>query len=276
LDVHVVIVDDGSTDGTSEAIRKEFPEVEIVQGDGNLWFTEGTNVGVRAALEHDPKYVLMMNDDQVFDEKAVKYMVECAEKNPRSVVGSLLLLWDTPHKIFQVAPVWDVWSGGWRHWLNQTVWTVPDEPWKVDLIVGNCVLVPAEAIKEVGLMDSKHYPNFGDAVYTPVMKRHKWELLIEPRARVFIQPNDIPPRLREMGLKEAYRVLISDLGHVHNLRRKFYASLEGAPSRSQGFIAYIVLLARMLLQLVSENKGRDKESGVNLSEVFAQSVIRRT
>lgn len=276
LDIHVIIVDDGSTDGTSEAIRKEFPEVEVVQGDGNLWFTEGTNVGVRAALKHDPKYVLMINDDQVFDEKAVKYMVECAEANPRSVIGSLLLLWDTPHKIFQVAPVWDVWSGGWRHWVNQTVWTVPQEPWKVDLIVGNCVLVPAEAIKEVGLMNSKRYPNFGDAEYTPRMQRNNWQLLIEPKARVFCQPNDVPARIRKLGLKKGYKVLISDLGHVHNLRRRFYATMDGAPSRTQGMAAYSVFLFRLFMQVIKEDSGSDKESGVNLSEVFAKSVVRRT
>ena len=49
LQIHTIIVDDGSTDGTSEAIKKDFPEVEIIKGDGNLWFSEGTNVGIRAA-----------------------------------------------------------------------------------------------------------------------------------------------------------------------------------------------------------------------------------
>src|SRR5690349_11091422 len=109
LDVRVVIVDDGSTDGTSEAITSEFPEVEIINANGDLWFTEGTNVGVRRALETDPKYVVMMNDDQVFDDRFLEYLVETAEANPRSVVGPLLLLWNEPHKIFQVAPVWNTW-----------------------------------------------------------------------------------------------------------------------------------------------------------------------
>lgn len=276
LDIHAIIVDDGSTDGTSEAIRKKFPDVEIVPGNGDLWFTEGTNVGVRAALKHDPKYILMINDDQVFDEEALKYMVECAEKNPRSVIGALLLLWDTPHKVFQVSPVWDLWYGGWRHWLNQTVWTVPEEPWKVDLIVGNCVLVPTEAVREVGLMNSKRYPNFGDAEYTPRMKRKGWQLLIEPKARVFCQPNDVPLRIRKMSWRKAYTVLISDVGHVHNLRRRFYANLDGAPSPLQGIAAYIVFMLRLFMQIIGENNESDKESGVSLSDVFAHSVIRRT
>ncbi len=171
LEIHTIIVNDGSTDRTSESIKNEFPEVEVFQGDGNLWFTEGTNVGVRAALKHNPDYVLMINDDQVFDSESLSYLVETAEKNPRSIVGSLLLLWDLPHKLFQVAPVWNTWQGGWQHWNNQTIWTIPDKPWKVDLIVGNCLLVPVQAISEAGLMNADRYPNFGDAEYTPRLKK---------------------------------------------------------------------------------------------------------
>ena len=104
-----------------------------------------------------------------------KKWFEAAEKNPRSVIGALLLLWDTPHKIFQIAPEWQTFNGGWRHWHQQTVWTVPDKPFKVDLIVGNCVLVPAAAIKAHGLMNSKRYPNFGDAEYTPRLKKKRLE-----------------------------------------------------------------------------------------------------
>ena len=276
LDIHVVIVDDGSTDGTSEAIREQFPEVEIVQGDGNLWFTEGTNVGVRAALKHNPKYVLMMNDDQVFDAKAIKSMVEAAEANPRSVIGGLLLLWDTPHKVFQVAPVWETKAGGWKHKLDQTVWTVPQEPWNVEIIVGNCVLVPTEAIKEVGLMNSKRYPNFGDAEYTIRMKRRNWQLLVDPKARVFVQPNDVPPTIRKLGFKKGFAALISDLGHVHNLRRRFYASIDGAPSRLEGIAGYMIFLGTLFFpkRQSSNSNGSSPEKGV--PDVLEQPVTHRT
>lgn len=274
LGIHVVVVDDGSSDGTSEAIKQEFPEVEIIQGDGNLWFTEGTNVGVRAVLKHKPDYVLTMNDDQVFDADFLRYLVETAEKHPRSIVGSLLLLWDQPHKLFQVSPEWKTFSGGWQHWVHQTVWTIPDKPWKVDIIVGNCLLVPRQAIEECGLMNSKKYPNFGDAEYTPRLKRNGWTLLIDPRSRVFCQPNNIPTKVSRLSLREKFRILFVDLGHIHNLRRRFYAYMDSAPTKIQGTIAFGIFFLRSFLKINVENQSfKEKLAEQPLKEKFAAVVV---
>jgi GT2 family glycosyltransferase len=259
LHVHIVIVDDGSTDGTADAIRMEFPDVQIVLGDGNLWFTEGTNVGIRAALEHGPDYILTINDDSVFDENSLRYLVQTAEENDRSIVGPLLLSWEEPHKVFQVDPVWETWSGGWRHWQEQTVWTVPTDPWKVELIVGNCVLLPSEAVRTGGLMNSRRYPNFGDAEYTPRLKQLGWNLLIDPRARVFCQPNAVQPKIRNLPFRDKWRVLVSDLKQGSNLRRWFYSYWDTAPTRSDALLAFGVYLFRLV-------RGTNNEPTLHKSE----------
>ena len=274
LEIHTIIVDDGSSDGTSEAIVEQFPAVEVIKSDGNLWFTEGTNVGVISALKHNPDYVLMINDDQIFDENALKFMVETAEKYPRSVIGSLLLLWDTPHKLFQVAPEWNTWTGGWRHWYQQTIWTIPEKPWRVDLIVGNCVLIPVEAIREEGLMDSKRYPNFGDAEYTPRLRKKGWKLLIEPRARVFCQPNNIPASVKKMNFREKFDALFVNLGHISNLRRRFYSNWDGAPNKVKGATAFVMFFIRLLLKKNAEGDWAQNQDEKTLSETFAKTIVK--
>jgi GT2 family glycosyltransferase len=245
LDVHVIIVDDGSTDGTAEAVRAEYPEVEIATADGTLWYTGGTNVGIEAALLHNPDYILAVNNDSIFEEGFLKAMVACSERNPRSVIGALLLNWECPHKVFQVAPQWHLKWGGYRHWRKQTIWTVPTSEWAVDIIVGNCVLYPTAAIREVGLMDDKRLEQFGDAEYTPRMRRRGWKLLIEPKARVFCQPNDIPPRLRGMGTKKKLQVLLASRTSPHSLRRRFFMNWYGAPTRAEGVAAFFVFFFRL-------------------------------
>jgi GT2 family glycosyltransferase len=274
INIHTVIVDDGSTDGTVEAIEREFPDVQIYKGDGNLWFTEGTNVGVREALKNNPDYILMINDDQVFDADSVQFMVETAEKYPRSIVGSLLLLWDTPHKLFQVSPEWNTWTGGWRHWYQQTIWTIPDKPWEVDLIVGNCVLIPVEAINELGLMDSERYPNFGDAEYTPRLRKKGWKLLIDPRARVFCQPNDIPAKVSKMTFREKFDALFVDLRHIQNIRRRLYTNLDGAPNKFVGLVSFFIFFFRLLLRKNAEGEWIHTQTEKPLSETFSKAVVK--
>lgn len=270
IGVHTIIVDDGSSDGTSDAIARDFPDVELVRGDGDLWYTEGTNVGLRAALRHDPDFVLAINDDQVFHAAALRRLVATAQRVPRSVVGALLLRWDTPHRVFQVAPVWRTAAGGWRHWYQQTVWSVPQKPWRVDLIVGNCVLLPARALREAGLLNARRYPHFGDAEFTPRLRRHGFELLIEPRARVFCQPNDVLPRARDLPLRRQLDVLLFDLKHPQNLRRRFRCYWDTAPSGAHAVAGFLVFLAQAVLRTGGPQPGEPEPP---LSQTFADDVV---
>ena len=250
LEIHIVIVDDGSTDGTREAIRRDFPEVEIIEGDGNLWYTAGMNRGIEAGLKREPDYILAINDDEVFDTQFLHHMIRCAEEHPRTVVGALLLQWDSPDRVFQVGARWDTWYGGWRHRYDLTVNTVPREPWEVEIIVGNCVLYPLESIVQVGLMNENYFPHYGDVEYTPRMRKAGWRLLIEPNARVYCQPTTIPPSLRTVSLSKLWKILFSDRNNPNNLRTQFLSLWESAPSPALGAAAFFIALVRRSLRLI--------------------------
>jgi len=123
-------------------------------------------------------------------------------------------------------------------------------------------------------MNSKRYPNFGDAEFTPRMRKHGWNLLIDPRARVFCQPNAISSSIRKMGLKKIPSELIFDLRSGPNLRRLFYSYLDSAPSRFQGFLTFFAYMFWGILGNRPWAKRWRQSSGEEpLSKTFASSVL---
>src|SRR3712207_4987537 len=67
-----ILVDNGSSDGTTEAVRERFPDAVVIRSEENLGFAEGNNVGIRAALEGGADYVLILNNDTIADEGLVE------------------------------------------------------------------------------------------------------------------------------------------------------------------------------------------------------------
>jgi GT2 family glycosyltransferase len=271
IDLHVIVVDDGSTDGTAEALADNFPEVTVIPGDGTLWYTAGTNVGLKAALENSPDYILAINNDCEFDPAFLQCMLESAKAHPKSVIGAVLVSWDDRKRVFQVSPKWNVWWGGMRHWVKQTVDTLPAQTWEVELIVGNCVLFPAEAIRQVGLMDAKRLPQYGDAEYTPRMRKAGWRLFIDPRAKVFCKPNDIPERISKMSMRRMAATMLFDPHHPHSLRRRLNMIVGSAPNKAEGYAAFLIFFVRVFLGRNIEGRWASEQQERPLSEIYKTS-----
>lgn len=251
IDLRVIVVDDGSTDGTGDAIRQRFPEVTVLQGDGTLDYAGGTNAGLRHALSLEPDYVIAANDDSLFHRAFVERLVACATRHPRAIVGALLLSWAEPHRVFQVGQVWDTWYGGWRMPHHLTAFDLPRNPFEVQAIVGNCVLFPAEALRTGGLLDAERFPRWwGDAELTIRLRRAGWRLLIEPRALVWCQPNTLPPPLRTLAWRQVLHVLLRDRRHPLNLASQCSGRWATAPTRAHALIAFAVYVARLGLKAV--------------------------
>jgi len=252
LDVRVFIVDDGSTDGTSDAIRISFPEIVLVPGNGTLHYAAGTNRGIEVASKWNPEYFVLMNDDSVFHDQFLQRLIRTARTNPRSIVGALLLLWDEPHRAFQVCLRWKPMEGGWNIPTDLTVFDLPESAVEVECLVGNCVLVPAEAIRECGLMDEERFPHgWGDAQYFTRMRKKGWNLLLDPTAYVWCEPNTYPQPLHKLDLQQIANVLFIDQKHPANLKRQYIALRESAPSKLSGIIAsfmYCLILGKKTVQ----------------------------
>ena len=257
LDVHIIIVDDGSTDGTSETIEKQFLEVQIVRGDGTLFYCGGTNRGISAALERNPDYILTVNDDAVFHEQFLRRLIKTARENPRSVVGGLLLLWNVPHIVFQVGFQWKTSVGGWFQPENMSAFDFPSTAFEVEGMAGNCILFPAEAIKECGLLDENKFPhNWGDIQYVVRMKKAGWKLFVEPKAFVWCEPNTNAKPLHQSPKREILNNLFRNKRHPLNLKRQFLARWDTAPNKTAGLMSFLVYLVQLTRKTLGYTKSK--------------------
>lgn len=78
----IVVVDNGSMDGSAQAIRQSFPNITVIENKENLGYSLGMNTGIKYALEQGVKYVLIMNNDTVIDKGALTELVKVAESDP--------------------------------------------------------------------------------------------------------------------------------------------------------------------------------------------------
>ena len=89
--INTLIIDDGSTDGTYEYIKKNYSDVAVLKGDGNLWWTGAIYWGVEEVLKiaNQNDFILTINNDCVFSDNYIENLLKTSLSNKRAVVGSL-------------------------------------------------------------------------------------------------------------------------------------------------------------------------------------------
>ena len=97
----VVCVVDGSTDGTEEMLKEEFPEVRLIKGSGNWWYTKSMNEGIKYALDHlAPDLILCLNDDVELESNYLNNLVGAYKKvGGNCLMGSISLSIEQPYVI---------------------------------------------------------------------------------------------------------------------------------------------------------------------------------
>ena len=164
----ILLVDNGSTDGSQEYFRAQYPEISLIENEKNLGFGEGNNVGIRHAMNRRADYVILLNNDTLVHTKFLSELVHVAESNSRiGFVGPKIYYHDW-HSQRDV-----IWSAGGsvNLWIGKTL-NIGDgekdrgqygEIREVDWLEGSCLMVKREVVQRMGLLDATLFAYWEDA-----------------------------------------------------------------------------------------------------------------
>jgi GT2 family glycosyltransferase len=160
----LVLVDDGSTDGTAQAVASAFPEVIIEHGDGNLFWNRGMLHAWQHALPLAPDYVLWLNDDTRLYPHALARLLD-TDAWSRSHVGQAgIIVGSTENDAGKLSYGGSIPASRFNR-LKMNKVMPGDRPKPAITLNGNCVLVPREVFEHIGLLDGVFPHAMGDNDY---------------------------------------------------------------------------------------------------------------
>lgn len=221
VELSAVLVDDGSHDGTAEAVRERFPEVTLLGGDGGLYWCGGMRKAWEEAEKTDPEFLLALNDDTFLFPGAIKALLEVAngpevETIAVGAVGNP----DDGELVY----------GGRLRSRPAGPPALDGEPTECDTFNGNCVLIPRAVRQKLGMFHGAYTHSFADFDYGIRARRIGIRVVQTPGVVGHCRPNSADDTWKNARLSrgERFRRLQSPKGMPWRDHLAFARRTQGA------------------------------------------------
>jgi len=208
IDIPIVIIDDGSEDGTSEWINNRYPFIHLIKGDGNLWWSGGMNVGIKYSLDHlNVDYILLWNNDitpspDYFNH--VSQIINSADNH--AIVCSMVYYKDKPDTLISTGSFFNRKTGKFSHYNYRVKESDANtENLQIDWFGGMGVLIRTDVFKDIGYFDDNNFPQYhGDSDFGLRATLAGYKIHLDQRLKVWNDTSHTGIHAKECGLKDFF------------------------------------------------------------------------
>ncbi len=184
----IIVVDNGSTDGSQKVLRESFPDITIIENAANLGYAEGNNVGIRVALQNAAEYILVLNNDTVVDDKILDNFLTAANRSPRcGIFGGLIYYYSDRNRICFGKTKWNVKRGDFDI-IDKDIMQNDNQIsyyWETDYVCGAALFIREQVIKKIGLFEPKFFLCWEEVDFCTRAAKAGFTCLIVPNAKIW-------------------------------------------------------------------------------------------
>ena len=183
----IVLVDNGSIDGSEDAILEQYPDITFLQTDANLGYAGGNNVGIRWALKHDADYVLILNNDTIVDKYLLTHLVAAGVHDSQvGLIGPTNYYYNEPTKIWTIGAIINTPS----HLGYKTIGDGDeDSKWNTaiefDALIGSAMLIHRKVFESIGLFDERFFLCYEELDFCARAREVDYKCLFVPEAKIW-------------------------------------------------------------------------------------------
>jgi GT2 family glycosyltransferase len=186
LKAHVIVVDNGSVDGSLELLKK-YPDVEVIRHGKNLGFAGGVNAGFRRAIDDGLEYVATLNNDAVADKAWLEQLVAVLDKNPKTGIVTSKILDARGRKIDSTGDYLTVWGLPYPRGRGESDLNRYDSQTDIFGASGGASLYRVSMLREIGLFDEDFFAYYEDVDLSFRAQLASWKVRYAPQAVVYHQ-----------------------------------------------------------------------------------------
>jgi len=183
-----LVVDNGSTDDSVAAIRKQFPLIPILETNANLGFAGGNNPGIEWALRHKAEWILLLNNDTTVAPDFLKAFMAAAKEQPKAkILGAKIYRSSDPERIDHLGGFWNPKTAE----FESAAFGQLDDPYSfvdmkpADYVCGAALLMHRSVPEAIGLLEPRFFLFWEESDFCLRARRAGFEVWTAPQAKIW-------------------------------------------------------------------------------------------
>lgn len=176
----IVVVDNGSQDGSIQKIHLEFPNLTYIFNKENLGFTGGNNVGMKYAVESGTEFLLVLNNDTTVKNDFLEPLVEDMLHDEKiGIIGPIIYYYDAPEQLYAAGRRLVFWR------RNPKEFNLFRDKEEIDGVIGCCMLIRKELIKKIGYFCEQYFLGWEEVDYCLQAKKAGYRIVCEKKSEIW-------------------------------------------------------------------------------------------